>query len=289
MTTVQPQLTKAQANLIDLLVERLRRVDGIAAIVLGGSHASGHASPASDLDVGLYYHPTAPIDIEALSAAVTPLDDAPRPDLVTPIGWWGPWINGGGWLQIQGQAADLLYRDLARVTEVCEACINGQVDIAYQPGHPHGFVSAIYAGEIAVCHPLWDPTGVVAALKARVLPYPAALQRALIDKFAWECTFALETARKAALRGDVSYVAGCCFRAVACMMQVIFALNRTYLLNEKAAVLRAASLSICPPRLAERVAAAFAHLATPAAYEAALDALTVLVAEMEQLRKQADL
>lgn len=284
MIAIPAQLATAQAELLDRLVERLRLVDGIAAIVLGGSHASGHATPTSDLDVGLYYHPSAPIDIAALTEAVTLLDDAPRPDLVTPIGGWGPWINGGGWLHIQGQAVDLLYRDLERVTQVCAACVSGQVDMVYQPGHPHGFVSAIYAGEIAVCQPLWDPAGVVAALKARVLPYPPALQRALLDKFGWEMTFALETARKAAVRGDVAYVAGCCFRCAACLMQVLFALNGEYLLNEKGAVQRAEGLSIRPSGLAERIKTAFAYLAAPAEYPMALDALAELVSEVDGLR-----
>ncbi|MCC6170187.1 MAG: nucleotidyltransferase domain-containing protein, partial [Caldilineaceae bacterium] len=259
-------LTAAQAALLDRLVERLRRVDGIAAIVLGGSHAGGHALPTSDLDVGLYYQPNAPIDIAALAEAVSPLDDDPRPDLVTPLGGWGPWINGGGWLRIHARPVDLLYRDLDRVAQVCEACASGQVEVAYQPGHPHGFVSSIYAGEIAVCRPLWDPDGAVAALKARVLPYPPALQRALLDRFIWEMSFALETARKPAARGDVAYVAGCAFRCVACLMQVLFALNRQYLLNEKGAVLRADSLSLRPPRPAERIQVAFASLAAPAEY-----------------------
>ncbi|RIK39619.1 MAG: DNA polymerase subunit beta [Chloroflexi bacterium] len=287
MSALTPShLTTAQAGLLDGLVERLRRIDGIAAIVLGGSHAGGHALPTSDLDVGLYYQPNAPIDIAALAAAVTALNDTPRPDLVTPLGGWGPWINGGGWLRIQGQAVDLLYRDLDRVAQVCEACASGQVEMAYQPGHPHGFVSPIYAGEIAVCRPLWDPDGAVAALKARVLPYPLALQRALLDKFGWEMSFALETARKPAARGEVSYVAGCCFRCVACLMQVLFALNKEYLLNEKGAVRRADSLPLRPPRLAERIHSAFAHLASPADAAAALDKLGGLVAEVDRLRAE---
>jgi hypothetical protein len=62
-------------------------------------------------------------------------------------------------------------------------------------------------------------------------------------------------------------------------MQVLFALNRQYLLNEKGAVQRADGLSIRPSGVAERIQAAFAYLALPEQYAAALDTLAELVAE----------
>jgi hypothetical protein len=33
---------------------------------------------------------------------------------VTNFGAWGPWIDGGAWLQFEGQKVDWLYRDLGR-------------------------------------------------------------------------------------------------------------------------------------------------------------------------------
>ena len=36
-------------------VERLRWVDGVAAVVLGGSYARGTQHPQSDIDIGIYY------------------------------------------------------------------------------------------------------------------------------------------------------------------------------------------------------------------------------------------
>ena len=56
-------------------VEALRSVPGLAALVLGGSRSRGAAGPASDHDLGLYYEPEAPLDIEALRSAVAPLAD----------------------------------------------------------------------------------------------------------------------------------------------------------------------------------------------------------------------
>jgi len=34
---------------------------------------------------------------------------------VTAPGEWGPWVDGGGWLTVDGAAVDWIYRDLDRV------------------------------------------------------------------------------------------------------------------------------------------------------------------------------
>src|SRR5436190_7371106 len=108
-----------------------------------------------------------PLDVAALRAVVAALDDRGPEAEVTEIGGWGPWINGGGWLTISGKRVDLLYRDLGHVREVIEACRAGNVIALYQVGHPHAFVTAIYAGEVAACVPLRDVQGVLQRLKAR--------------------------------------------------------------------------------------------------------------------------
>lgn len=159
---------------------------------------------------------------------------------------------------------DFLYRDVAQVNQVIDDCHAGNITIDYQPGHPHGFVSSIYMGEVALGLPLHDSQGVLAALKAKTTPYPAKLKRATINKFAWAISFSLVVAQKAVARGDVAYAAGCCFRSVACMNQVLFALNETYLLNEKGAVALANGFTLCPLDYQQRVESVFALLAADA-------------------------
>ena len=247
--------------LINTIAEQIKHIDGVSAIVLGGSRARGTHTPKSDIDLCIYYHPTHPLDLIALERVAAEIDDSHRAGLITPTGGWGPWINGGGWLTVQSQAVDFLYRDLQKVESIIGACLNGQVDMVYQPGHPHGFVSSIYLAEVAVCRPLWEADGQLAALKRRVVPYPQALQKALIQKFAWEIDFALGTGKKSIARQDVTYAAGCCFRAVACMLQVLFALNQEYWLNEKGALLIADKFPLRPERLKERIEEAFGLLA----------------------------
>lgn len=247
-------------HLINTIIEQLKHIDGVNAIVLGGSWARGTHTPKSDVDLSIYYHPAHPLDLAALERVAAEIDDSHRNGLITPIGGWGPWINGGGWLTVQSQAVDFLYRDLSKVEGIINDCLNGQVEMVYQPGHPHGFVSSIYLAEVAVCQPLWEADGQLSALKQRVIPYPQALQKALIQKFAWEIDFALGTGRKSIERKDVTYAAGCCFRAVACMLQVLFALNQEYWLNEKGALLIADKFPLRPERLKERIEEAFAIL-----------------------------
>lgn len=234
------------------LVSALAEVPGLEAVVLGGSRARGTAHDRSDHDIGLYYREAAPLDIDRLREAANRLADQPTAT-VTPIGEWGPWIVGGAFLSIQGQKVDLLYRNIQAVAQVIEACRSGDVTMNYQPGHPHGFCSAIWAGEIALCRPLHDPRGAIAGLKSRALPYPAPLRQALVRRFQWEILFSIENAELAATRLEQTHVAGCVYRALACIVQVLFALNERYLINEKGALEEAAHFPLTLPELTDRI------------------------------------
>ena len=268
--------------LLTTIVEQVKRVDGVGAIVLGGSRARGTHTPGSDVDLGIYYHPQQPLDLKALDQIAAELDDRHQPGLLTPIGGWGPWINGGGWLTIQGQPVDFLYRDLSKVATCIEACCAGQVEIVYQPGHPHGFVSSIYMAEVALGQILWEADGQLSALKRRTRPYPEMLKKALLQKFAWEIDFSLAIARKAIERADVAYSAGCCFRCVACLLQVVFALNEQYWMNEKGAVALADTFPIRPEMLRARIEKAFTLLA------ADRPLLEEAIAVLEEVKRDTD-
>jgi len=264
--------------LLGRLVRALGGVPGIRAIVLGGSRARGEATAQSDYDIGLYYEADHPIDVGRLAKAAMLLPGAASSS-VTAIGEWGPWINGGAWLTVDRRRVDLLYRCLDKVREVTDACHAGRLEKVYQPGHPHGFVSAIYMGEVALAQVLWDPDGVLSSIKRRCTPYPPALGEALIRSFFWEARFALENAAHGRGKDDPTYVAGCAFRSIACLCQTLFALNRVYLLNEKGAAQAVEKLPRRPADFASRVARAIA------AGAAGLPDLTALVEETAGLLK----
>jgi predicted nucleotidyltransferase len=236
--------------LLARVVEALRPVEGLSALVLGGSRGRGTAGPTSDYDIGLYYEPHTPLNVEALRSALAPLVDDPS-STVTRLGEWGPWINGGGWLTIGGVEVDLLYRDLDRVRATIAEAQQGRFSMNYQVGHPHGFCSTIWMGEVATCQPLFDPLGLIAELKRQTWPYPEALKEALVARFGWEVDFAIDNAELAARRGERTHIAGCAYRALCCTAQVLFALNGRYLINEKGAVSEAATYPLTLEGLAE--------------------------------------
>lgn len=238
--------------LLTRLASAFRDVPGVAAVVLGGSRARGSAHPTSDYDIGLYFTAASPLDTERLRTAAKEIADDPAATTVTPTGEWGPWIVGGAWLTVQGRKVDLLYRNADAVEAVMTSCHAGLVTMDYQPGHPHGFCSAIWMGEVAYCQPLHDPQGLIARLKSIALPYPRPLREALIRRFQWEILFGIENAELAIARGDRTHVAGCLYRSLACIAQLLFALNERYLINEKAALQEAAVLPLTIPDLVEQ-------------------------------------
>ncbi|HEX4301448.1 MAG TPA: hypothetical protein VHZ78_01550 [Rhizomicrobium sp.] len=247
-------------SLLETVTAALAPVRGVRAVVLGGSRGRGVHVAGSDYDIGLYY--SGDLDIAALEDAAQTLTGGAAAPLMTQTGWWGAWVDGGGWLTVDGEPVDILYRNLDRVDRVIGEVTRGEFTCAYHYGHPHAFVSHMYAGEIATCRALHDPEGLVAARKAQLTPYPPALRRAVIARFTDEARFFLLVAQKGAKRGDIVYVNGCLFRAASCLLQAIFAINNEWLLNEKGALALATTFARKPNDLRLRMESAFADCAT---------------------------
>jgi hypothetical protein len=264
------------------IIPRLAQVSGVVGVVLGGSRARDVANAASDYDIGLYYGSDESLDTEGLLIVAKELVDDADAAAVTPVGGWGPRIIGGGWLTIEGCKVDLLYRGIDLVRAVISDCHAGRVAMNYQPGHPHGFCSAIWMGEIALCRPLHDPQGLIAELKASTSPYPDRLREALLKEFLWEVIFSIENGEKAIARGDQTYVVGCAYRALSCVAQVLFALNRRYLINEKGALSEAADFPCTIPGLLNRTTSLWATIGR-SEFAIALSNLRTLDVELREL------
>lgn len=264
----------------------LTAVPGVVAVTLGGSRATGAAHVASDYDIGLYFSERVGLDVRRLLEVVNGLVGDPAAAKVTEVGGWGPWIVGGGWLTIAGNKVDLLYRPIESVEKVIRDCRDGRISMDYQPGHPHGFCSAIWMGEVALCRPLGDSEGALARLKAMTAPYPDKLREALIRRFQWEVLFSIENAQTAIPRGDQTYIAGCAFRALACAAQVLFAVDRRYLIIEKGAVAAAARLPLTVGDLTERTHGVWQAIGLRA-FDAALGELISIERELAGLTESA--
>lgn len=223
-------------QIIQKVSEELQTVPGIVGIVLGGSRARGTNLPDADIDIGIYYDEAAGFDTREVRKAAARLDDEGRENLVTGLGEWGPWINGGGWLVVGGYHVDFIFRDINRVAKVIDECLHGKVTAHYHTGHPHAYLNVMYMGELAVCKILYEQECKISRLKAKTRPYPKPLKDAITGYFLFEASFSLMFAADYADKDDVSYVMGHCFRTISCLNQVLFAINEQYCINEKKAV-----------------------------------------------------
>jgi predicted nucleotidyltransferase len=271
-------------EILSRVVARVSKIEGVLAIVLGGSRARGTADERSDIDLGIYYDGEHPFSIPALGAAAKELDDRHSDNLVTSFGEWGPAVNGGGWLEIRDNHVDFLYREIGAVRDAIEDCIAGRLRSINQLGHPLGFHIQIYAGEVHVCRPLYDSAATIARLKSLVSEYPETLRTAAVTKHLFDAEFEISIAAKPAERADVMYVAGCLFRATGFMTIVLYALNRKFFLNEKGAFAESRGFAIKPQRFHDIVASVLGNIGTtPAELSAGVVSFQSLAAELRQL------
>lgn len=218
--------------LIHSVVEKLKLIPNLQAVVLGGSYATGTQRPNSDIDLGLYYFQKNPFIVEDIKKLANEISDIPNP-IVTNFNEWGKWVNGGAWLTIKGQRVDFLYRNLDFVSQIIANSLRGERQSDYYQQPPYGFHSYIYLAEINVCKPLFDPQKSIAKLKSQITTYPYALKKSIINGFLWSVEFTLNHAEKSASRGEIYIVGGCMTKIMSELVQVIYALNETYFIGDK--------------------------------------------------------
>ncbi|WP_331745401.1 nucleotidyltransferase domain-containing protein [Kitasatospora sp. NBC_01300] len=226
------------------MANRLAEVPGVVGVMLGGSRARGEHRPDSDWDLGVYYR--GGLDLAALRALAGPGVEVAGP------GGWGPWVNGGAWLHVDGVAVDWILRDVDRVEQVWADCREGRYEVGVQAGHPLGFWSPCYAGEVALGQVLADPARELTTIRQEAATYPEPLREALTAG-AWEAEFLVGAAAKGAARADTLYVALCLSRAVGVLVQAMFADDRRWCLNEKGALAVAETLPSAPTGFGPRV------------------------------------
>jgi hypothetical protein len=243
------------------LADDLAGVAGVVAVTLAGSRATATHGPASDWDLGVYYRgarrPLDPADVRALG----------RAGYVSALGEWGPIVNGGAWLTIEGLAVDLLFRDLDVVEGWRADAEAGRFEVLPQTGTLVGAPTYGPVGEIALCRPL-----------SGELPqpdYPEALARAAAQRWRGRAEAALMFAGIHARAADATCCAGMLAAGVLCAAHGRLAARGEWALSEKRLVARAG------------LDAAQALLAAPGATAEALERTVGGVAEavgLEPLR-----
>ena len=265
-------------RLLSSSADALATVPGVVGVTLGGSRARGTADAAADIDLGVYYHAPS-LDLDALAAAARTAGDDPA-ELAAP-GAWGPWVDGGAWLRMDGTAVDWILRDVGRVDAVWADCQSGVVRNEMQAGHPLGFWSHAYCGELALARVLVDTDGTLTRRHDEYRDYPDALSTSLVRRL-WEARFTLDIATKAVRRADAVYVAGCLFRAIGVMAHALHGHARSWVTNEKGLVALTAGLPVAPHGFDARAGAAMAAVTPdPGALDTALSIAAALLDDVD--------
>ena len=204
------------------LASRLAAIPGVVAVTLGGSRATGTHTDDSDWDFGLYYRGTInPDDVRALG----------WPGQVVAPGEWGRLVNGGAWLQVDGAAVDLIYRDLDEVLAWTARAEQGRFEIQREVGYVAGIATYVLAGELALAEVLHGE-----------LPrpsFPAELRRTAPARWDRLAAGALAIGRVHAGRGDRIAALANFTQAVLAAAQGRLAAAGSWALNEKRLVERA--------------------------------------------------
>ena len=212
------------------LADELARLPGVVAVALGGSRATGTHREDSDWDLGLYHRGGVdPAGLRALGYE----------GFVSEPGEWGPIVDGGAWLTVDGIAVDVLYRDLDRIERWRRDADAGRFDILAQTGYLAGAPTYLPVGELAL--------GVVVRGELPPRPgFPDALVQTAPPRWEGAAQASLMFAGLHARGGEPVGCAGMLAHAVLCAGHARLVVRREWVLNEKRLVGRAGLEAVAP-------------------------------------------
>ena len=201
---------------LERLVAALEAIPRVEAVVLGGSRAQGRERPDSDWDIGIYYRGELSGDsVRALGYEGT----------VVEPGEWGPMMNGGAWLDIEGHRVDVLYRDLDVVWHATREAVAGRFQTTDLLGYLAGFPSYTLMGEASLSR--------VLAGRLDRFEFPEALVAAADRSWRFRRDFHVTQARVRAERGERALATGMLVRAALEEAHGRMLERREWTLNEK--------------------------------------------------------
>jgi hypothetical protein len=173
---------------LDAVVDRLLSVPASPAWPWGARGRRIGRRPASDWDLGVYIDGRfAAGDVRALAAS------AGWAGHVAEVGEWGPVMNGGAWLTVDGRRVDLLWRDTAAIEHLIGEADAGEFRVVRIPFFLAGIASYVPVGELSINRRL---AGVVPAGQ----PMPAALRERAAPWWRDNARFDLDYSRSLARR-----------------------------------------------------------------------------------------
>ena len=274
-------LPKDKRDAVLEMCKALASIQGIQAICLGGSYARGTATDQSDIDMGIYYSEQSPPSIHDIRCLAKTFD-AGEPT-VTDFYEWGPWVNGGAWLNTPNGKIDWLYRNLDQVKKVIEEAQAGKFYWDYRQQPPYGFFSVTYLADLQHNIPFYDPDQIFFELKKTTQIYPPLLKKQIIQEHLWSIEFSYLHAQKLASRGCVYGTVGCMTRIVSELTQVLFALNEIYFASEKEAFKNIESFSKRPTDYVNRINALLSSPGQGTSLILSLEKLQKMIQETKEL------
>lgn len=251
-------------------IERAQRVaaalagmQGLVAVSLGGSAGAGLADASSDLDLHVYWR-GALASVGDREARIRQVADPSGINL--DVRYWGLEDH----LFVDGQLVELVYVPIDD--------LQADIERAYGEGLAgEGYVTAQFFS-VANGVPIYDPKGVLSALRERLLAgYPEPTRRWLLEHNPFLLRFYLKHLRQAQQRGDLLFVQHRRYTVQMVFFNLLFALNRRYHPGEKRLLIHGKGCPIRPKSLAER----WSHIALlPANDPALVDDLTGLIDEL---------
>lgn len=218
------QTGRVDDDVLTWVAEELADLEGVRAICLGGSRATGSHRPDSDWDLALYYRGRfSPDELRAKG----------WPGEVFEVGAWGGGVmNGGAWLEIEGRHVDIHYRDLDDVERWCAEAERGRFEVQQLLFYVAGIPTYVVAGELAINQALVGD-----------LPKPAfpdALASSASARWHDDAVASLAYGQAAlAQRGDTTVAVANAVRAVLQASHGRLAARREWVLNEKGLAERA--------------------------------------------------
>lgn len=231
---------------IKILVEVLKQTTkGTCAIALAGAHAKGVADASSDIDFYIFAEAAQPLAVRrALIESIADPGTTPWLDDDFDATPWG----GGMDFMYQGTPVEVTARSFDRMNSVVDGCLAGRFEIIPATWTSNGYYTFIYLCELSFIKPVYDPEGALAVLQEKAAVYPEALRRSIVETFwgranTWLDNFHYESAIR---RRDLLFTAPIVLHTILDLIQVIFALNRTYFSGDKKLEAVLAKMPACP-------------------------------------------
>ena len=239
-------------SIIEELLPTLKNIaNGRSSVAITGAHAKGSSDIGSDIDFHIIVEDPKPHDeVYGMFSKI-----ADEGTLIVTEDFYSELWGGKIDYYYKGIPVEMYTQALSVLLRTMEEAIDGKFEIIPQVWTTNGYYTYIMLSEVYYMQPLWDPTGIVAELKAKVAVYPEKLREAIIGTFferanTWIDNFHYHTAFA---RGDYMYTVPIIVHTVMDMVQVIFAINRVYFPGDKKLMKSLSQLSYCPAALLENM------------------------------------